>query len=311
MIKPRALRIGDTIGLVAPSSPTSSERVYMAKAYINKMGFHVKLGKSCFETLGYLAGHDDTRAGDLVSMFADREVDGILCLRGGYGVSRILDKIDYNTIKENPKLFIGYSDITALHTVFNQMCDLVTFHGPMAASNMSDEIDQFTIDSFFKTVTSNIPLGELKNPVGDKIGCLVPGETSGEIIGGNLALIAGTLGTPYEIDTKGKLLLIEEVNEEPYKVDRMLTQLALAGKLSDANGIILGDFRDCIPKEYENSLTLIEVFRNTIAPFNKPTIHNLKAGHCSQKLTIPLGVKAKLIAHNGSGSLIIVERAAI
>lgn len=309
MFKPKALKLGDTIGIIAPSSPADIDKVYKARSYINNMGFKVKLGKSCFETWGYLSGVDSIRAEDLDNMFADKEVDGILCLRGGYGASRILDKINFNIVKDNPKIFVGYSDITVLHTSFNQICDLVTFHGPMAASNMSDEIDQFTIDSFLKAITSTDPLGNIENPINEKIGCLVPGEATGEITGGNLALIAGTLGTPYEINAKGKLLLIEEVEEEPYRVDRMLTQLALAGKFKDANGIILGDFKNCTPKEYVNSLSLMEVFQSTIVPFNKPTIYNLKAGHSFQKITIPFGVEAKMVSDEGK--LTILERAAI
>ncbi|QUH25505.1 S66 peptidase family protein [Serpentinicella alkaliphila] len=309
MFKPKALKLGDTIGIIAPSSPADIDKVYKAKSYINNMGFKVKLGKSCFETWGYLSGDDSIRAEDLDNMFADKEVDGILCLRGGYGASRILDKINFNIVKENPKIFVGYSDITVLHTAFNQICNLVTFHGPMAASNMSDEIDQFTIDSFLKAISSTDPLGNIENPINEKIGCLVPGEACGQIIGGNLALIAGTLGTPYEINTKGKLLLIEEVEEEPYRVDRMLIQLALAGKLENAKGIILGDFKNCTPKEYVNSLSLMEVFQSTIVPFNKPTIYNLKAGHSFQKITIPFGVEAKLVSDEGK--LTILERAAL
>lgn len=309
MFKPRALKEGDVIGIIAPSSPALIEKVYKAKKYINQLGFKVKLGSSCFETRGYLAGQDNDRARDLMNMFKDKTVNGILCLRGGYGASRILEKIDYGIIKENPKIFVGYSDITVLHTAFNQIGNLVTFHGPMAAPNMSELIDQFTINSFLKGITSTDPLGEIRNPIAEKIGCLVPGEATGEIIGGNLAMIAGTLGTPYEINTKGKLLLLEEVAEEPYRVDRMLTQLKLAGKFKDASGIIIGDFKDCIPKEYENSLTLMEVFQNTITPCKKPTIYNLKVGHCFEKITLPLGVQANLVSHESK--LTILERAAI
>ncbi|MDR5659482.1 LD-carboxypeptidase [Serpentinicella sp. ANB-PHB4] len=297
MIKPDVLKKGDIIGIVAPSSPVPIEKAYMAKKNIERMGYKVRLGESCWGTYGYLAGKDELRAQDLINMFADQEVKGIICLRGGYGASRILNKIDYEVIKKNPKVFVGYSDITVLHTAFNQICNLVTFHGPMAASNMSDNIDYFTIKSLVKAVTMTKPLGEIHNPKGEKISCLVKGEATGEIVGGNLALVAGTIGTPYEIDTKGKLLLLEEVEEEPYRVDRLLTQLALAGKFEDATGIILADFKDCIPKEYESSLSLMDVFKDVVVPYNKPTIFNLKAGHCPQKVTIPFGVKARLVAH--------------
>ncbi|HHW57415.1 MAG TPA: LD-carboxypeptidase [Clostridia bacterium] len=312
MIKPKALKFGDTLGVIAPASPTSSEEnVKKAHKKLMDMGFKVKMGKSCYERYGYLAGTDDLRAADLNNMFRDKEVNGIICLRGGYGTPRILDLIDYKLIKNNPKVFIGYSDITALHIAINQLSNLVTFHGPMVTSDIIGTFSEFSKDSLYNSVLYNGFNKTIKNPVGEEIKIINGGVAEGVIIGGNLSLIVATLGTPYEIRLKGKILFIEEIGEEPYRIDRMLTQLRLSGKLHEAEGIILGDFKNCIPKSPEpyDSLTLEQVIEDIIKPLNKPTLFNLKAGHCEPKVTLPFGVKARLDADKGK--LTLLERPVI
>ncbi|MBM7616123.1 S66 peptidase family protein [Alkaliphilus hydrothermalis] len=300
MLRPKALKIGDTIGIVATSSPTTQEKVKSAKKELEALGFKVKLAPSCHATRGYLAGDDQMRADDLNGMFADQEVKGIICLRGGYGAPKILKRVDFELIKNNPKVFVGYSDITALHMAMNQICGLVTFHGPMAASDIAGGLDEFSEKELIRAITESIPMGKISNPEEVKIETLVGGKTQGIIIGGNLSLIAATMGTPYEIDTKGKILFLEEIGEEPYSVDRMLTQLALAGKFDDAVGIILGDWNNCEAEKPEESLSLMEVLEEMIVPYGKPTIYNLKAGHCTPKVTLPFGVMASLDADTGS-----------
>lgn len=309
MLKPKALKKGDTIGITATSSPTTEEKVRAAKTRLEEMGFRVKLAESCFSKHGYLAGNDQLRADNLNEMFADQGIDGIICLRGGYGAPKILDKVDFQLIKANPKVFMGYSDITALHMAMNQISGLVTFHGPMAASDIAGGLDDFSRYEFLKAITEPQPMGLIPNPENTKVETLVEGRAEGVIIGGNLALISATMGTPYEINTKGKIILLEEIGEEPYSVDRMLTQMALAGKFDDAVGIILGDWNDCQPKKHNESLSLMEVFQEIILPYGKPTIFNLKAGHCDPKVTIPFGVRGVLDAT--TGSLEIKESATI
>ncbi|MGE5678949.1 MAG: S66 peptidase family protein [Pseudomonadota bacterium] len=297
LTRPKALKPGDVIGLAAPASAVDKPgKVDAAVKKLEEFGFRVKVGRSCREKYGYLSGPDEVRAEDINSMFADKEVDGIMCLRGGYGTPRILDRLDYDMIRKNPKVFVGYSDITAIHIALNQLCGLVTIHGPMPSSDMLEDFDDFSKCSLFRTIMSSEPLGELKNPPETDINTLVGGKCRGMIVGGNLSLIAATIGTPYEIDTRGKLLLLEEVDEEPYSIDRMLTQLRLSGKLRDCCGIILGDWRDCGAKDPERSLTLEEVFENDIKSLGKPAIYNFKAGHCKTKVTVPLGVDAVLDA---------------
>lgn len=295
MEKPKKLKLGDTVGLIAPSSPTSTlERVEMAKEKMIQMGFKVKVGKSAYERYGYLSGSDEIRAEDINCMFADPEIDGIICLRGGYGTPRILDLIDYEIIRKNPKVFLGYSDITALHIAFNQIGNLVTFHGPMVSSDMLGEFSEFTKDSLFKTIMKNEVIGLIENPIGYEINALSGGIAEGIVTGGNLSLISSTIGTAFEIDTRNKILFIEEIGEEPYRIDRMLNQLRLAGKLNDAIGIIFGDFNNCVPSEENQSLTLEEVINDFIRPLKIPIISNFRAGHCEPQITIPFGVKIRL-----------------
>nr|WP_240986822.1 LD-carboxypeptidase [Acididesulfobacillus acetoxydans] len=297
MVKPRALKKGETVGLVAPSGPVPKpEIVDAAVAKVLELGFNVKVGESCRGSYGYLAGCDEVRANDLNAMFADPLISGIISMRGGYGALRILDKLDYRTIARNPKVFVGYSDITCLHLAFNKMCNLVTFHGPMATTDMLPDFDAFSKESFLKAITANGPLDMLNNPSGEPIKCLTKGKASGPIVGGNLSLISALMGTPYEIDTKDKLLLLEDIDEHPYRVDRMLTQLRLAGKFAQCSGVIIGDWNNCVPEEGKPSLSLMDLVEGIIAPFGKPAIYNFKAGHSQPKITVPFGVEAVLDA---------------
>ncbi|GMQ56977.1 LD-carboxypeptidase [Vallitalea sediminicola] len=295
IIRPSNLKTGDVIGVIAPGSPTTLNNVNLAKRKLEELGFGVKMGDSCYSKNGYLAGEDELRAKDVNNMFLDDKIKGIICLRGGYGTTRILDLINYKSIKKHPKVFVGYSDITALHIAINQICKMVTYHGPMAGVDMLDGMDDFTKKSFFSCLGTKGKLN-IKNPPGIPIKSMCSGTVKGKLIGGNLSLIVSTLGTPYEIDTRGKILFIEEVGERPYVVDRSLTQLKNAGKLRDAEGVVLGDFKDCIPLENEDSQSLDEVFEDIIKQLNKPTIFNLKAGHCVPMITLPVGLDTYLDA---------------
>lgn len=308
MNKPKALKIGDTIGLVAPSSALRQPDVLEKSIKIlEEQGFKLVVGESCGKKYGYLSGEDKLRAGDINRMFESSNIDAVFCLRGGYGTPRILDMIDYDVIRKNSKIFIGYSDITAIHIALNQKCDLITFHGPMVVSDMLEDFDEFSKKGYLNAITSIKPLGQMNNPAGFEIKSLVPGKARGRIVGGNLSLIAATIGTSYEIDTKGKILFLEDIDEFTYSVDRMLTQLRLSGKFKDCEGIILGDFNNCLP-QYENfDHTLMQVFNDIIVQAKKPTIYNFMAGHCTPKITIPFGVETFLDAD--SCTLTITESA--
>ncbi len=304
MKKGKALEPGDTIGVIAPSSP-KLEIVPQAKAELEALGFRVKLGESCFQTYGgYLAGPRDLRAHDVNLMFADPDVDAIMCLRGGYGSPQILPMLDYKCIADHPKLFIGYSDITALHTALMQQAGLATLHGPMASSGIARTLDAYSRDCLLRAMTMREPLGPLRNPNGEELLGLVGGEACGPIVGGNLSLVASLMGTPYELDTRGKLLFLEDIGEEPYRVDRMLTQLALAGKFTDAAGIIIGTWTDCRTDKYPDGFDVLDIFHEIVVPFGKPTIWNLQAGHSTPNIALPFGVQAYL---NASDGILVIE----
>ncbi|MBS4200841.1 LD-carboxypeptidase [Bacillus sp. FJAT-49732] len=295
----QALKKGDTIGLTAPAGPVNKERLEKAISKIIEMGFNVEVGETCNEKYGgYLAGRPEQRANELNSMFANQGISAIFCLRGGYGSLHLLPLLDYEAITNNPKLFVGYSDITALHVAFQQKCDLPTIHGPMPASDLVDA-DNFTIHSLISILTNYPFKGKVENPENSPICTLVPGTAKGMIIGGNLSVIVSTLGTPYEIETKGKILFLEDIGEEPYRIDRMLTQLVLAGKFSDAVGIVLGTWTECTSERYADGFQVEDLFKKIIAPIGKPTIFNVKAGHCKPTLTLPLGLSAYIDAENG------------
>lgn len=296
--KGKTLKYGDTIGIVAPASPVEETEVMKAKAEFIQMGFNIRLGDSCFEHYGgYLAGTPELRAADIHAMFSNQDIDAIICLRGGYGSPQLLNLLDYHVIANNPKLFVGYSDITALHIAFLQKAGLMTIHGPMATR--FGNLDPFSKDYMIRALMVPEPLGQIANPECEPTCCLVKGKAQGRIVGGNLSLISATLGTPYEIDTKGKILFLEDVGEEPYAIDRMLTQLAIAGKFDDAVGIVLGTWEGCQSKVRPDSFTVEDLFDMIIAPFQKPTIYNVQIGHGEHNITLPLGVRASLDATEG------------
>lgn len=303
-VKPVRLKKGSTIGIVAPAGPCYEKNdVANCVNAIKKLGFNVVLGNTVSKCEGYLAGDDFERARDINEFFMNKEIDGIICLRGGYGSQRILNKLDYEVIRKNPKVFVGYSDITAIHCALNRICGLVTFHGPIALDFYG--MDEFTLNSFLNCVMSPDPIGEVKNPYSmEKIYPLYGGEAAGQMVGGNLSLLSSSIGTSYEIDTRGKILFIEDVGEEPYRIDRMLTQLILSGKLSDCSGIVLGQWTDCEPEESDKSFSLMEVLEDRLIPLKKPVLCNAACGHEKVKLTIPLGVMARI---SGDGRLLIEE----
>lgn len=293
MNTPKKLNIGDTIGIIAPSGPLTKGNIEQIKSAIEEYGYEVKVGDSCYLThKGYLAGDDETRAKDIEKIFLDKNIDAIICLRGGYGASRLLDKINYKIISENPKIFIGFSDITALHIVFNQRCNLSTYHGIMAYT--APKWDEFTYISLLNALNFEEEL-IIKNPTKEKIHTIYPGHAEGMLVGGNLSLIVSTLGTEYEIDTKNKILFIEEVGEYIYRLDRMLMHLYHAGKLTDCNGIIYGDFNDC-RKFNDDDNEIINLLKEISEKVKKPSIYNLQAGHCMPMLTLPLGAYCNIDA---------------
>lgn len=303
MKRPEPLKKGDKVALIAPCGPVKKERIDPAVKAMESLGLHVVLGDCCTCSRGFLAGENDrARADEVNRMFEDPTIKGIFAMRGGYGSGRILDMLDYDLIKANPKVFEGYSDVTALHIAFNQKCHLVTFHGPMTSTEFYKGIDEYTLDYFKRNIFTKEPLGVIKNPEFEEIKTLVKGKAKGILTGGNLSLIVSSIGTKYEINTKGKILFIEEVGEEPYRIDRMLLQLKQSGKFKDAAGIVLGQWTRCTADEADKSLTLEEIFDDLIVDEKKPIIYNVACGHSTPTMTLPMGAMAKI----EDGKLIIL-----
>jgi muramoyltetrapeptide carboxypeptidase len=297
ILKPPALKKGDVIGIVSPaSSPDDFTRIEQGVKYLESLGYRVKLGKHIFKRYGYLSSTDDERADDLNEMFTDEKVKAIICVRGGYGTPRLLDKVDYNLIKKKPKIFVGYSDITALQLAIFKKTGLVTFSGPMLAVDIYSNFDSFAEDFFWRILTSREKKIEIKNPNGVELNTLKSGKATGTLLGGNLSLIASIMGTKYQPSFNDSVLVIEDIGEEPYRIDRYLSQLKNSGVLYKINACILGQFTDCAPKEPEKSLTLEQIFNDYLGNLKIPVISNLSYGHIPQKLTLPLGARVRVDA---------------
>ena len=246
-IKPKKLRKGDLIGIISPaSSPDDLSLIESGVKYIEGLGYHTILGNNVGKSRGYLAGTDAERVDDIHQMFGDKKVKAIFCLRGGYGAFRLLDKIDYKIIRNNPKIFVGFSEITALQMAFLQKANLITFAGPMVVPNFSKEVSTYTEENFWRMITSTKKLGKVKLPELDKLPSLNSGIAAGRLVGGNLAVFVSLLGTKYLPDLNNKILFLEDINEPPYKIDRMFNQLRLNKVFKKVKGIILGSFVDCI-----------------------------------------------------------------
>lgn len=291
----KRLKFGDTIGIISPASPESYDKIQQSISVISDLGFKVKTGNHVYDKLGHLAGTDKSRADDIMDAFLDDNIDMILCMRGGYGTMRLLPYLQFDVIMQNPKIFIGYSDITTLLNSFSSKSSLITFHGPMLTSDWSNEN---TIDSFLFTLMEGTHPFCIENPFDTPLISNTDAEVQGELVGGNLSLICSTIGTPYEINTENKILFIEEVGEEPYAVDRMLTHLLLANKLQRCKGLLLGQFTDCTLPHYERSLTLDEVLQDRLFSMNKPILSNFMTGHGNPKLTLPIGANINLDCKN-------------
>lgn len=301
-IKPRALKVGDKIGIIAPATFTpSAEEIDKAKQFVEGIGLVPVWGKTFSDKTGWKTKPVELRAEEIMEMFANPEIKGIFCIRGGYGSIGIIDKLDYNLISKNPKIFAGFSDITALHLAIRKKSNLTTLHTQMLTANFSSNIE-YLKHLLFQTT----PVGEFKNKSQDEIRkkpffTIRSGTATGELIGGNLSLIASLIGTNYEIDTDGKILFLEDVGEEPYRIDRMLHQLRLAGKLENLKGLVFGLCTDCDSKSsnvWDKSLldVLIEHFGNR----QYPSFYGLAIGHTPNQFPLPIGVESKIDADDGS-----------
>ncbi|HXG85586.1 MAG TPA: LD-carboxypeptidase [Pyrinomonadaceae bacterium] len=307
-IKPKALRAGDTVGLITPATEVlDPERLALAERTVNYFNLRMKLGKNVGRSFSSYRESVRARLDDLHEMFRAPEVKAVFAVRGGYGSMQMLDRIDYDLIRRNPKIFFGYSDITAMHLAINKNSRLVTFHGPVVLSRFTE----YTQHHFRRAVFDAQPLGKLTNPKESNeirpahaLRTIVTGTATGQLTGGNLSLVCATLGTPFEIDTRGKILFLEDVGEQSYRIDRMLAQLRLAGKLEQAAGIVWGECEDCgeagANPSSASPYTLGETIDNIFGALKIPVLSGLTIGHTNDQLTLPLGVSATLDAANGT-----------
>jgi muramoyltetrapeptide carboxypeptidase len=261
----------------------------------------VVIGKNVNKTRGITAASEEDRLDDIHEMFRRDDVDAVFVTQGGYGCAQLLRNLDFDLIKEHPKILTGFSDITALHLAINKVCDMVTFHAPGMARFNDEELTEYTKESFFRNLTSPDPPGEIKKANPKKWLVRINGGTcEAPVIGGNLTLICASLGTPWEIDTKGKILFFEDVEAEPWVMDHMLSHLRNAGKLDDAAGFVIGECTDCVPRKndpgYFTDLSIEDVFEYYLKPLGKPVLYGLPMGHSDDLATLPLGVMTRLDA---------------
>ena len=305
---PAKLKKGAIVGLVSPSSPISPERVELCGKAVEGLGYRVKLSDNhALSKGGYMAGEEKLRAQWMNTMFADPQVEAIFCVRGGGGATRIIPYLQLEMIKQNPKIFVGYSDVTCLHLLLNQQCDLVTFHGPMVSSNMIDHFDAESQKSFFDCLNAD-RVYEYRAPGGLPLKPLRSGKAEGILTGGNLTLMAASLGTPYEIDTKGKIIFIEETGEHIGNIDRHIYQLRDGGKLKQAAGVILGQFTGCHRKIKEYGIE--EILLDAVADLDLPVLSGVQSGHGFPMISLPMGARCGMDADQCAISF-AVERGSV
>jgi muramoyltetrapeptide carboxypeptidase len=308
-IRPPALRPGDTVAVVAPAGPVDRYRVTLARKRLKALGLNLRVPPGLYRRRGYLAGDDQARADEFMAAFRDPTVKAVLPGVGGYGATRMLDLLDYDVIRANPKILVGFSDITALHLAIQRKTGLITFHGPLltyglgSPSNLTDfSAEYFRRVLFYKSYFdwANDPLDEgytyhIPSDVAT-LRTIATGQARGRLTGGNLSLVCALMGTPYEIQTDHRILFLEDVNEEPYRIDRLLSQLRLAGKFDHVAGVVLGIFTGCDSRKGDNGLSLSEVLDDYFADLPVPVVVGFPAGHTRQNATLPLNALVELDA---------------
>ena len=301
--KGRPLPPGGLIAVPTPASPVLGRHwVTDGIAWLEEQGFRVRLTEHANAGHSYVAGPAEVRARDLERAFADPGVDAVIALGGGHAASQVLPHLDYELIAANPKPFVGFSELTVLHSALVEKANLVTLYGPMVSAY--GVLPDFTRNALLRALTSTEPLGLVTDPEASPPVTIVPGVAEGQIVGGTLSLLSSVMGTPWEPDTRGKIVLLEDVDEDPVRIDRFISHLLVAGKLEQAAGIVLGQFLRCVPREGKPlfvgpTLSVEEIFDYLIAPLGVPTISGVPIGHDRRTVTIPLGVRARLDADAG------------
>jgi muramoyltetrapeptide carboxypeptidase len=306
---PVALLRGQTVGIISPSAASADRMEYtFAKEAMEAMGLKVKVGSNFKNRFGHLAGTDEERAADFNAMFADPEVKAIICLRGGSGAARILPLIDYEQVKANPKPLLGYSDITALHCALHSQTGLISFHGPNGSGSWNsfhaNQFQQLFFDQKLLSFKNEVTKGDDLVAKGNRIQTLTKGTVEGKILGGNLTVLTALSGTPYYPDFQDSILFIEDVGEDPYRIDRMMSTLKLNGTLGKIKGFVFGQCSDCKPGSGYGAFTVDQIMDQYIIPLNIPAYIGAMIGHISKQFIIPVGARVRLNADQGSITLL-------
>jgi muramoyltetrapeptide carboxypeptidase len=302
--KPKRLKPGDTIGVVSPASPTEKKSdILRATEKLEEFGYRVEVGKNVDKQRGFVSATEEERVEDIHEMFAREDIDAVFVTQGGYGSAQLIDKLDYDLIRRNPKIFIGFSDITSMHLALNKLAGLTTFHGPSMYRFNDEEMTDYTLEHMMKALCSDKPVGTITLADPKKwLYAITGGTCEGEIIGGNLTLICSSLGTPFEIETAGKILFLEDLDIEPWIFDHMLCHLRNAGKLKDVIGVVVAECVNCIPNDYKPGyyvdIPLEDVLDYYLSPLGVPVLFGLPLGHTKDMATLPLGVRARLDCDN-------------
>lgn len=306
---PLPLNAGDTVALVSPSKATDEPLdLQIAQEVMQALGFKVKTGKHLAARRGHLAGTDAERASDINAMFADKEVKAIICLRGGSGAARVLPLLDYDLIRKNPKILLGYSDITALHNAIHAQTGLVTFHGPNGTGSWNsfnaEQFRRLFLQRELMQYQNVLDSGDELVPRANRTVTITGGKVQGELIGGNMTVLTALAGSPYLPDFTGKILFLEDVEEAPYRIDRMFSTLKLMGALDKIAGFIFGGCTDCRPSGGYGWLTMDQIFNDHIKPLNIPAYRGAMIGHIKQQFIVPVGGKIELDADAGTFRLL-------
>lgn len=297
MVTPNSLYPGARVALLCASSAVPKDRLEPSIAAVKALGLEPVVYPSCYyvNRHGYFAADDGQRSKDIQDAFADPSIQGILCIRGGYGAGRLLPFLNWRDIARHPKVFCGYSDVTALLIALNQCCHMVAYQTPMPSTEYYQPVDEFTM-TYLRRALFGALTGPM--PMGDGVETLSSGKARGTLCGGNLSLVRDSLGTPWEIDTRGKLLFLEDIGEKTYRIDDMLTQLRNAGKFDDCAGVLFGAWTDCPPEDPQRTLEIPEIIREVVLPAGMPAMAGLACGHVLPTMSLPMGAEAVMDADN-------------
>ena len=298
---PPKLKVGDGIAVIAPCSAADSDKVENGLAYLADRGFMVKIADNLSNADGYLAGSDEERLSSFINFWKDPEINALFCVRGGYGIQRLLNHLDYDLISSNPKILVGYSDISALSAALLAKSGVVTYSGPMVASDMGENFDKFSEEMLWRTLMGR---SSISNPKNQPLLVYKKGEATGNIIGGTLTVLLPYFGTPYMPNLEGAILVLEDLGENPGRLDRHFHHLRYQGVFDKISGLVLGEFKECFPDDADQFEGFKPILDSALKGYNFPVVMNFAYGHIDTRVTLPIGASAKLTTDPPQFSLV-------